>query len=192
MEVRTDRLVLVPVGPEHAADLVRLHRDPWVAYWYGGEWSDEEAVGFAASCADGWRRDGVSKWMAYERSTGELVGRGGMTRLPESSSATARIDALLADPAWRAGRLELGWAVQGEYRNRGLATEIGRAALAFAAGTLGSDRVIAFTERHNVASRRVMEKLGLAFAGEILARGLVEGRDGESDDAPFAVYRTTA
>jgi hypothetical protein len=36
VRVETERLVLVPVGPEHADDLYQLHRDPWVATWYAG------------------------------------------------------------------------------------------------------------------------------------------------------------
>lgn len=34
----TERLRLEPIGPEHAADLFRLFRDPAVAEWYG-EWT---------------------------------------------------------------------------------------------------------------------------------------------------------
>jgi RimJ/RimL family protein N-acetyltransferase len=48
--------------------------------------------------------------------------------------------------------------------------------------------VVAFTERHSQASRAVMERLGMKFAGEIRTEGLVEGRTGVHPDAPFAVY----
>jgi RimJ/RimL family protein N-acetyltransferase len=190
MRVETDRLLLVPIGPQHAVDLYRLRQDPWVAHWYGGTWNHDEATAFASSCAEAWTRDGVSKWMAYERSSGSLVGRGGMSRLGVNASSTAQIDALLDDPKWRADRLEVGWAVMGNFRKRGMATEIGTAALSFATDQLGASRVIAYTERHNLASRRVMERLGMLLAGEIRARGLVDGQDEEQDDAPFAVYAT--
>jgi RimJ/RimL family protein N-acetyltransferase len=52
--------------------------------------------------------------------------------------------------------------------------------------------VIAFTERINTASRAVMERLGMNYAGEIQTDGLVEGREGVHQDAPFAVYVATA
>ena len=102
----------------------------------------------------------------------------------------AQIDALLDDPHWRASRLEVGWAMLSRFRNRGMATEVGRAALSFAADELTAARVIAFTERHNLASRRVMEKLRLSLAGEIRTRGLVEGQKEQQNDAPFVVYAT--
>jgi RimJ/RimL family protein N-acetyltransferase len=43
-------------------------------------------------------------------------------------------------------------------------------------------------ERHNWASRKVMERLGMRLAGEIRACGLIEGRSGVHDAAPFALY----
>jgi RimJ/RimL family protein N-acetyltransferase len=73
-----------------------------------------------------------------------------------------------------------------------VAVDIGQAALVLASDGLGANRVIAFTERHNMASRRVMEKLGMTYVGEIPWRGLVEGQAEERDDAPFAVYATPA
>ena len=157
MRALTGRLLLVPIGPEHIEDLYRLHQDPWVAYWYGGAWTREQTAAFASSCATAWRIDGVSKWVAYEKTTGSLVGRGGLSRLPASASSTQQIDALLADPGWRASR---------------------------------ANRVIAFTEQHNQASRRVMEKLGLSLTGQIRAPGLVEGEAEMDDNAPFVVYAT--
>ena len=94
------------------------------------------------------------------------------------------------DPPWHANPLEVGWAIITPYRRLGIATEVGRAGLAMARDELAASRVISFTERHNTASRGVMEKLGMNFVGEIYARGLVEGQTEERDDAPFAVYAT--
>jgi RimJ/RimL family protein N-acetyltransferase len=185
-EVLTERLRLVPIGLEHVADLVAIHQDAWVAGWYAGEWSTERAEEFAQGCGRGWTVDGVAKWIAYERRTGALVGRGGLSRMV-ASPVSSHI-AALAGPAWTEGRLELGWAVRERFRGQGLATEIGRAGLGFAFEVLEAYSVISFTERHNGASRSVMERLGMRLAGEITARGLIEGKRGEHDRVPFAVY----
>lgn len=182
----TRRLRLIPVGPGHADDLVAIHRDPWVAEWYAGEWSTATAESFAEGCARGWAVDGVGKWIAYERRTGALVGRGGLSRLVAAGVSAQMAD--LAGEDWAEQRLELGWAVREEFRGQGFATEIGRAGLGFAFDVLGARSVISFTERHNGASRKVMERLGMRLAGEIKARGLVEGKSGEHDGAAFALY----
>jgi RimJ/RimL family protein N-acetyltransferase len=185
-ETLTERLRLLPIGPEHAADLVAVHRDGRIAEWYAGAWPRATAEAFARSCDRGWAVHGVAKWMAYERASGALVGRGGLSRLA-SDSVCSQIAALVG-PAWAERRLELGWAVVAAFRGQGLATEIGRAGLHFAFDTLGAHWVVAFTERHNADSRNVMHRLGLRLAGEIRARGLIEGGTGEHDNAPFAVY----
>ncbi|MFB9234051.1 GNAT family N-acetyltransferase [Plantactinospora siamensis] len=171
----TERLRLEPVGPEHADELWALHRDPGVARWYGGAWSAaaHSAARFrAAEWAAAWDRDGVHKWMAYDRAGGFVVGRGGLSR-----------QLLAGQPC-----LELGWAVHERRWGRGYATEIGRAGLTYAFRDLGATEVVAYTERHNLASRAVMERLGMRFVREFTGSGLVAGRDGVHDDAPFVLY----
>ena len=186
---RTARLRLEPVGPEHAEDLWRLHQDEAVAAWHGRQWTLQDAHRFAAAMAEAWAADGVGKWIAHDRRTGELVGRGGLSRLPATAPVTGQVAALLAGEAWLADRLELGWTVRSELWGQGYATEIGRAGLALAFDDLGAGRVVAFTERHNRRSRAVMERLGMRLVGQLLAPGLIEGQAGVHDDAPFALYR---
>ncbi|MEI8407010.1 MULTISPECIES: GNAT family N-acetyltransferase [unclassified Kribbella] len=192
----TDRLRLEPltgpgeVLPGHAADLVTLFADPWVARWYDATLSDQDAVRGAIEAHARWEADGVNKWMAYERDSGALVGRGGLSRIPAGTAVAEAIGELVG-PDWAVDRLELGWALTESARGRGLATEIGRAGLELAFETLGAEAVIAFTERINAASRAVMERLGMTYAGEITAEGWAEGSAEVQPDAPFAVYAAT-
>ncbi|GAA3078598.1 RimJ/RimL family protein N-acetyltransferase/8-oxo-dGTP pyrophosphatase MutT (NUDIX family) [Kribbella aluminosa] len=189
----TDRLRLEPItGPNgvltgHAADLERLFTDPWVARWYDGSLSPDEAAVRVAEHQAGWERDAVGKWLAYDRVTGELAGRGGLSRMP-ADSPTASAIATLVGPEWAADRLELGWALVESARGRGLATELGRAGLDYAFSTLRASSVIAFTERANTASQAVMKRLGLQYAGEIHAEGWSPDASVVQPDAPFTVY----
>lgn len=64
--------------------------------------------------AERWRRHGVGKWIAYDRASEALVGRGG-------PSIT---DVLGGQQA------EIGWAVRQQFWGRGYATDTGAAALA--------------------------------------------------------------
>ncbi|MQA01902.1 MAG: GNAT family N-acetyltransferase [Streptosporangiales bacterium] len=168
----TDRLRLDPIGPEHAGDLYRLHEHPEVAEWYGHPWTAAEAEERAATFGREWARDGVQKWIAYDCGTGDLVGRGGLSYVELDGRR----------------QLEVGWVVQPRLWGQGYAQEIGRAGLRFAFDDLRADEVIAFTERHNHRSQAVMDRLGMRYAGELRRRGLVEGREGEHDDAPFVRY----
>ena len=125
----TARLRLEPIGLGHAADLWRLFADPAVAEWYG-VWTLEMAQSEAARIARAWETAGVHKWMAYERLTGALVGRGGLSRVHIAGQE----------------RLEIGWALLRPFWGHGYATEIGRAGLAFAFDELNADEVVSYTE----------------------------------------------
>jgi RimJ/RimL family protein N-acetyltransferase len=185
----TDRLRLEPIGAEHVNDLVRLHGEPGIARWFGHTWSRDYAVAQAREKAVAWESAGVSKWIAYDRKTGELIGRGGMDRLDPDRPLTHRIAAVVPD-SWMTDRLEVGWTVAGAAQRRGYATEIGGASLDFARAYLGARIVVAFTEDHNAASRAVMERLGMAFAGNVTGSGLAVGGDEIWENAVFAVYWT--
>ena len=196
----TPRLRLEPVGPANARDLWLVHNDDEVSPWYDNEKpSLEEAEQWAKFMGDSWRFHGVHKWIAYDRVSGEVVGRGGLSRTPVDDD-WGQIYAFLPAEPWvrvaheirhpfaaHANWLEIGWALRREFWGRGYASEIGRAGLAFAFDVLGVQAVVSCTVRHNVRSRAVMERIGMRYAGEIRSRGMVEGVDGEQDDAPFAV-----
>lgn len=171
----TDRLLLVPIGPEHVDDLYQLHEQPGVAAWYGGRWTRDEARRRASSFGTGWEADGVAKWLAYDRRDASMVGRGGASlRLIDGQR-----------------RYEIGWALHPSRWGNGYATEIGAAALRLVFDDLGATEAVAFTERHHAASRAVMERLGMRYVKELYLPGLVEGREGIHDDAPFALYALT-
>ena len=159
----TARLRLEPVRVRHAEDLYRLFQDPAVAEWYG-VWTLEMAQREAAQIASAWETDGVHKWMAYERSNGALVGRGGLSRVQMAGQE----------------QLEIGWVLLRPYWGQGYATEIGRAGLAFAFEELGADEVISYTEARNVRSRAVMERLGFRHS---------QGYISELDGVPCVLYR---
>jgi RimJ/RimL family protein N-acetyltransferase len=167
----TERLTLTPVGPAHADELWQLHQDPDVAHW-ADPLSPDEARAAAARMDAGWRVDGVHKWIAHDRVTGRLVGRGGLSRTELAGAPV----------------LEVGWIVRRPLWGRGYATEIGAESLRFAADVLGAARVVAFTEVHNTRSRAVMERLGMVYDREFRRPGLIAGREGVHDDAPFALY----
>lgn len=101
-----------------------------MAAWHGGPWTVEDAHRDAAGMAGQWSTDGVGKWIAHDLGTGELVGRGGLSRLGAAETVTRRIAAALPGTGWLRDRLEVGWTVRSALWGQGCATEIGRAGLA--------------------------------------------------------------
>jgi RimJ/RimL family protein N-acetyltransferase len=57
--------------------------------------------------------------------------------------------------------VEVGWRIDPDYWGRGLATEGGRAALDVGFNVLGLNEIVSICEPENVASWRVMERLGM-------------------------------
>ena len=163
----------MPIDARHAPELWELHQDDGIVRWY--PLSREQALRFAERMESSWAR-GVGKWLAYEGSSGALIGRGG--------------------PSWAvvegAECVEIGWALRQELWGRGYATEIGRAGLDHTFSVLGGvEEVVAFTEVHNVRSRAVMERLGMRYVRQILRPGLIAESSEMHKDAPFALYRIT-
>jgi RimJ/RimL family protein N-acetyltransferase len=167
----TDRLRLEPIGLDHVDDLWRLHITEGVAHWFGGKWSRQDAMVRAEQAARAWEADGIDKWMAYDRASGELVGRGGLSR--------KELDGAVL--------LEVGWTVHPDLWGQGYATEIGRAGLAYAFEVLGAAEVVAFTEVGNRRSRAVMERLGMRYDRDISWAMPVAGQ-ASPVAAPFALY----
>jgi RimJ/RimL family protein N-acetyltransferase len=196
----TPRLRLEPVGPANASDLWLVHSDDEVWPWYDNHRpSLEQTQERARYMADSWRFHGVHKWIAYDRLIGEVVGRGGLSRTPVDDD-WGQIYAFLPAEPWvrvaheirrpfiaHANWLEIGWALRREFWGRGYASEIGHAGLAFGFDVLGAQAVVSCTVRHNARSRAVMERIGMRYEGEIRSRGIVDGVEGEPEDAPYAV-----
>ncbi|HEX3689924.1 MAG TPA: GNAT family N-acetyltransferase [Solirubrobacteraceae bacterium] len=142
-------LDLRPVRPGDAGALHALLADADVARWLrpkhlSGPYSLRECEAIAARDAAHWGAHGFGPWLAWD---GDIcAGR----CLLEHSVVEGR------------GEVEIGWAVTSRCWGRGVGTAMGRHALA-AGAERGIANLVAFTRVDNVASRRVMEKLGLAY-----------------------------
>lgn len=59
--------------------------------------------------------------------------------------------------------IEVGWRLGSRFRNKGYATEAGAAYVTHGFEGLGLERIVSIYEPENVASGRVMEKLGFSL-----------------------------
>jgi [ribosomal protein S5]-alanine N-acetyltransferase len=114
-----------------------------------------DAALWLQSDVEHWQAHGFGPWLLFDRAGGSFVGRAGL-RWTEVEGEM---------------RIELAWALLPQWWQRGLATEAAVAAIA-AARERGIDQLVAFTVIDNVASRRVMEKIGMRLVREIEHAGL--------------------
>lgn len=97
-----------------------------------------------------WVEHGFGLLAIEWRETGELIGRTG----PQFHRVWP------GDP-------EIGWALDPVWWGRGIATEAGRASVAWAFGELGFARAVSITTEANIASLNVMAKLGFTLLAQV-------------------------
>jgi ribosomal-protein-alanine N-acetyltransferase len=77
------------------------------------------------------------------------------------------------ESSWETGVCELVYSLEPEWWGKGIATEVARAALTWAFGTHGWSRIVGATDTPNVASARVLERIGMRRVREgVLEPGL--------------------
>ena len=146
--VRTERLTIRPATVEDTEATWRIRRIPEVSHWLtraAGD-RDEYARVFAGP-------ERLAKTLVVERD-GDLVGD--LMLGIEDAWAQAEV----ADRA-RGVQAELGWVIDPAHAGRGYATEAAGELLRICFADLGLRRVIAQCFADNVASWRLMEKLGM-------------------------------
>jgi [ribosomal protein S5]-alanine N-acetyltransferase len=157
--IETARLVAERLKPAHQHELSLLLRDPRIArtLWPGeAPPSESQLLHSLADKLDHWKRYGFGLWLLRDRDTGVVVGRGGLQHTHVGGH----------------DEIEAGWAIAPERWGEGLATELAHACTAVAFEQLELKQIVAFTLPANVASRRVMEKSGFAYVGEVTYKGL--------------------
>lgn len=92
-----------------------------------------------------WEERDYGLWAVASRSTGELMGRSGLQYLAETDEV--EVDFILGQAFW----------------GQGLATEAGRASLQYGFESVGIRSVVGIVYLENIASQRVLERLGMRF-----------------------------
>jgi RimJ/RimL family protein N-acetyltransferase len=154
--LRTDRLWLRPISPDDREALHRIWTEPEVRRFL---WDDRvidlaTVDGVIERSASSFAAEAFGLLALRESEAGALLGTCGLYRVAKG-----------AEP-------ELLYSLAPAAFGRGLATEAARAVLDDALTRLRLPRVLARADVPNRASVRVMERLGMAYAGEREEGGL--------------------
>ena len=149
--METERLVLRRWSTDDVDALAAVFAEP--AFWhfpFRRGFTRDETEQFVERQLEHWATHGFGMWAVELKADGRLAGYTG-----------------LAIPTWLPQVLpavEVGWRLHPDHWGRGLATEGGAASLLYGFEKLGLDRIIAIAMPDNVASLRVMAKLGMVEA----------------------------
>lgn len=148
LELTTSRLTLRPLSTK---DLSTTHKyasdlDVTKYMYYLPNLKIDDSLAFLQDVEVEWNKDKPEFYEFAICLDGEHVGAVSLSHIEDD-------------------RYELGWILNKQYQGYGYATEAAQE-LVILARTLGAKQIIAHCDTRNVASRRVMEKLGMKFVLE--------------------------
>jgi [ribosomal protein S5]-alanine N-acetyltransferase len=148
--LETERLILREWTHDDAPALFEICRDADVMKYIGtGKPYREiaEAEKFLDWALAYQKENGFCRWAIIEKASGRVVGSCGFAYPHDTPE------------------VELGYLFGRESWGEGFATEAARACLEYGFGKLNFREIIAVTDVENVASQRVLEKIGFARRG---------------------------
>ncbi|MDQ3198727.1 MAG: GNAT family N-acetyltransferase [Verrucomicrobiota bacterium] len=154
--IDTPRLILRHFVEADLDPLAALMANPDFMRFSSGVFSREETERFLLHRVIAPAREGKpSQFAVVLRAEDRLIGHCGFFR-----QVVDEVD-----------EIEIGYRLQPDFWNRGLATEAARAVRAYAFDVLKLERVISLIHPENHASRRVTEKNGMTLEKTTLFRG---------------------
>ena len=160
VRIETDRLILRAWRQDDFRPYHALIQNPAVHRHFGPDpMGQEECWRRITSAVGGWQLNGFGTWAVERKSDGKLVGNVGLLT------------------AWRdmepqfGEEPEMGWIMAAETHGHGLASEAGRAVLAWAETTLEPTPLWAIIAPANTPSIALAERLGFARAGDSVYNG---------------------
>ena len=156
--IETERLHLLPWETRDWRAYRPIVTDPEVMRFitFGRPLSDEEIHAFVARQVNGFAERGFCLWKLIRKSDSAMIGFCGIQPLVVAGVP----------------EIEIGWRLARDSWRQGYASEAARASLRDGAARCNLDRIVAIALPENVASRGVMEKIGMAYERNIVHRDL--------------------
>lgn len=152
----TERLTLKRFDEDDASLLRRMGSDPAVMSSLGGVRTEPETQSYVSEQVAHWNEYGFGWWMAFDKSSGEFAGRGGIRWIEIEGRE----------------EVEVGYALLPFYWGRGLATELACESASVGFEILELERLAAVTLPTNDASKRVLRKIGMEADGIVDYHGV--------------------
>ena len=156
--LETSRLLLEKPKEGQADIIAPLVMDPMVMRYIGnGKTQDREGIlKTITTHTQHWGTFGFGFFNIFEKESHEFIGRGGLIHL-----------GLQHDNP----EVEVGFILHQRFWGKGYATEIAKALLKWGFENLQLDSIIGVTYKENIASQKVLKKVGMHFRGEEIYPG---------------------
>ena len=145
--LNTDRLLLRRWKTSDRAPFAEMNADPRVMEYFPGTLTRQESDAFVDRIEAHFENHGFGLFAAELKADSSFIGFIGLHVASFQAHFTPAV--------------EIGWRIAQPYWNQGLAYEGSREVIRFAFDRLRLDGLVSFTVPENLASRRLMEKLGM-------------------------------
>lgn len=162
MHITTERLVLREFGADDWRAVLEYQRDPLYLRYYPWEERIETDARDFVKMFRGWQAEQPRRRFHLAivlREDGRLIGNCGLRRKSENE--------------WEA---DIGYELAPQYWGHGYATEAARAMVDFGFLELGLRRISSWCIADNVASARLLERLGFVQEGRLRRNEFFKGR----------------
>lgn len=144
LEIETARLRLRHFTPEDFDDLFRLYSDPEVMRYLSPRTREQTQTSLFKHIKQ-WQEQNFGMCAVIHKDSGKMIGRCGLGFLENTPE------------------VELGYVFDQSYWNMGIATEASRATLKYGFLSAKLDKIVAVANPQNIASVRVIQKVGMKY-----------------------------
>jgi RimJ/RimL family protein N-acetyltransferase len=141
----TPRLYLRQFTPDDLDELYRIYSDAETMKYLTGVRTREATESAIHTMLKRWEEHNFGMWAVVHKIDRKIIGRCGLAFLDKTPE------------------VELGYAFDKVYWNQGLATEASFASLNYGFNILKLERIVAIARPENIASQRVIQKVGMKY-----------------------------
>ncbi|MDE6240771.1 MAG: GNAT family N-acetyltransferase [Muribaculaceae bacterium] len=149
--IETDRMILRPWKAEDLPLFAKMNKDARVMRYFPSTLSEEQTESFYNRIQSEFERNGWGLYAVELKSNVTFIGYVGLHEIGFDADFTPGV--------------EIGWRLDADYHNQGLATEAAKEVLKLAKKK-GMQRLYSFTAKQNAPSERVMQKIDMKKVGE--------------------------
>lgn len=150
IELETDRLIIRRLTFNDVADMFEYASNPMVTKYLPWEAhkSIEDTMNFLNMVLDSYKKGQVSGWGIVLKENSKLIGTCGYVWWQTENE-----------------KAEIGYALSPDYWNRGIVTEAAKEIIKFGFENMRLNRIEAHCVDKNIASERIMQKIGMKYEG---------------------------
>jgi len=167
--IETERLLLRKMKISDLDDLCRIYCDKESMQYYPAPFTRDKVKSWIEWNIRNYSEYGLGLWVVIRKRGNLFLGDCGITMQNIEGQELP----------------ELGFHILGEYRQNGYATEAAQACIEYAFGPLEMKTLYSYTDRNNIPSQRVAEKIGMSFVRDF--RKTIMGKD--VDEMLYVLHR---